>query len=238
MYGTGPPNVASPALAQPNHPHASAAEGNFLDSKQKMSETIDALLGAAGPDPEAWLADPHAAVRRAALLNCAARYSGERLAAVLRRAMHDADATVRREAVEQAGRHTIEDGDITDRALDMLSNDPDILCREAAAFALGEIAAGSGTGADHIAMSVAERLQTEREPLVREAIAAALGAIGEPRTLNVVIGLTQGEKPAVRRRAVVALAAFEAPAAAAAMQAALCDRDKYVREAAEWLLGE
>jgi HEAT repeat protein len=46
------------------------------------------------------------------------------------------------------------------------------------------------------------------------------------------------DKPAVRRRAVLALAAFEGPEVEARLRQALTDRDWQVRQAAEDLLGD
>ena len=48
------------------------------------------------------------------------------------------------------------------------------------------------------------------DPLCREAAVAALGAIGDPAGLAAVLAALE-DKPAVRRRAAVALAAFEGP---------------------------
>ena len=146
------------------------------------------------------------------------------------RALGDPDAAVRREAAEATGRHPAAAASLRERLQSTLDADDDAHCREAAAFALGE--SGSGAAAD----ALVDALETEQTPLVREAIAGALGALGRPDTVGVVVSLTRGEKPAVRRRAVVALAAFDTPAADAAIEAAAHDRDRYVREAAEWLL--
>jgi HEAT repeat protein len=46
------------------------------------------------------------------------------------------------------------------------------------------------------------------------------------------------DKPAVRRRAVLALAAFDGPEVEAALEAALDDHDRQVRQAARDLLAE
>ena len=73
------------------------------------------------------------------------------------------------------------------------------------------------------------------DPLVREAAVAALGALGDPGTLEVVLAACD-DKPAVRRRAVLALAAFDGPEVEARLQTALTDRDWQVRQAAEDLL--
>ncbi len=70
------------------------------------------------------------------------------------------------------------------------------------------------------------------EPLVREAAIAALGAIGDERGLAaILVGCV--DKPAIRRRAVLALAPFSGPEVDAALHAALQDRDWQVRQAAE-----
>jgi HEAT repeat protein len=70
------------------------------------------------------------------------------------------------------------------------------------------------------------------EPLVRESAAAALGAIGDTRALPAILGACD-DKPHVRRRAVLALAAFDGPDVEAAIERALTDRDWQVRQAAE-----
>ena len=53
-----------------------------------------------------------------------------------------------------------------------------------------------------------ELAQSAKESLVREASVAALGAIGDPAAVDVIIAACS-DKPAVRRRAVLALAPFE-----------------------------
>lgn len=70
------------------------------------------------------------------------------------------------------------------------------------------------------------------EQLVREAGAAALGAIGDERGVPAILRAC-GDKPAVRRRAVLALAPFSGPEIEAAIDTALTDRDWQVRQSAE-----
>jgi HEAT repeat protein len=70
------------------------------------------------------------------------------------------------------------------------------------------------------------------DPTCREAAVAALGAIGDPTGLPAVLAAT-GDRPAVRRRAVLALAPFDGPEVEAALERALTDRDWQVRQAAE-----
>ena len=79
------------------------------------------------------------------------------------------------------------------------------------------------------------------DPLVRESSVAALGAIGDERGLDAILAAT-ADKPAIRRRAVLALAPFLDPGHPrageidAALHRALEDRDWQVRQAAEDLL--
>jgi HEAT repeat protein len=74
------------------------------------------------------------------------------------------------------------------------------------------------------------------DPLCREAAVAALGALGDESGLPAVLAATR-DRPAIRRRAVLALAAFDGPEVDAALERALGDRDWQVRQAAEDLLG-
>ena len=111
-------------------------------------------------------------------------------------------------------------------------DDPDHGVVEAAAWALGERAE---VGADAVAR-LSSVATGHGDPLCREAAVAALGAIGDDRGLPAVLAATR-DKPAIRRRAVIALAPFEGPEAEAALRRALEDRDWQVRQAAEDLLG-
>ncbi len=70
------------------------------------------------------------------------------------------------------------------------------------------------------------------DTLVREAAAAALGAIGDERGLPAILAACT-DKPQVRRRAVLALAPFDGPEVDAALDRALADRDWQVRQSAE-----
>jgi HEAT repeat protein len=74
------------------------------------------------------------------------------------------------------------------------------------------------------------------DALVREAAVAALGAIGDPAGLPAILAATE-DKPAIRRRAVLALAPFDGPEVRAALERAITDHDWQVRQAAEDLLG-
>jgi HEAT repeat protein len=106
---------------------------------------------------------------------------------------------------------------------------------EAACFALGEIGEPVGRHPDAIERLV-DVAGSHADPLCREAAVAALGAIGAPEGLPAVLAATM-DKPAVRRRATLALAAFEGPEVDEALRRALTDRDWQVRQAAEDLTG-
>lgn len=179
--------------------------------------------------------DPDARVRIAALgalVRGAPKVSGR---AAWRRATRDTDATVRRRAAElapaldtRATRATM-----VDRVLTLLADD-DVLVAEAAAFALGELGSRrQRVTKDGLLSAALARATTEHaDPLVREAAVAALGAIGDASSLPAVLTATR-DRPAIRRRAVLALAAFEGAEVEAAIQAALTDTDWQVRQAAE-----
>ncbi|MEO6653886.1 MAG: HEAT repeat domain-containing protein [Ilumatobacteraceae bacterium] len=133
----------------------------------------------------------------------------------------DPEPIVRRHAAELAGKRP-------GLALDRLLADDDPTVVEVAAWACGE--------QEHIDDSTLHaliELTTEAaDPLVREAGAAALGAIGDQRGLAAVLAACT-DKPHVRRRAVLALAPFAGPEVETAISHALEDRDWQVRQAAE-----
>lgn len=141
---------------------------------------------------------------------------------VLVGALADESTAVRRRAVTLAARRAHVD-------LAGALADPDPVVVETAAWAVGEQEAGI-----HVPTLIA--LATgSAEPLVREAAVAALGAIGDERGLPAILAAC-ADKPAVRRRAVLALAPFDGPEVDAALRAALDDRDWQVRQAAEDVL--
>ena len=136
-------------------------------------------------------------------------------------ALGDADPEVRRRACQVA---------ITMPGVDLtpMLGDPDPGVVEVAAWALGERGAGSA-GAVEVLAAVA---LGHDDPLCREAAVAALGAIGDDRGVPAILAATR-DRPAIRRRAVIALAPFSGPEVDAALERALEDRDWQVRQAAE-----
>jgi len=165
------------------------------------------------------LGDPEPDVRAAAIgaLERIGALTGEHVTA----AFGDSAPVVRRRAAEAAG-------GLPGVSLAPLLDDADATVVEVAAWACGE--------QERVADDVLARLITlasdHTEPLVREAAAAALGAIGDERGLAAIIAAC-ADKPNVRRRAVLALAPFDGPGVDAALAAAANDRDWQVRQAAE-----
>jgi HEAT repeat protein len=125
------------------------------------------------------------------------------------------------------------DARVAPALLDRLA-DPDVTVVEAVAWSLGELDdAARAAGA---VRALAELTRTHRDALAREAAVAALGALGDDDALPAILDACR-DKPAVRRRAVLALAPFDGPEVDAAIDAALTDRDWQVRQAAEDLRG-
>jgi HEAT repeat protein len=142
-------------------------------------------------------------------------------------ALGDGDPAVRRRACQVAAA----DADTVVPALIERLADADDEVVEMAAWALGE----RGNGSDPTVTALAAVAGGHADALCREAAVAALGAIGAPAGLPAILAATT-DKPAVRRRAVLALAPFDGPEVEAALQRALEDRDWQVRQAAEDLL--
>ncbi|HUB71414.1 MAG TPA: hypothetical protein VL984_13410 [Acidimicrobiales bacterium] len=173
----------------------------------------------------------------------------------LRRALSDPAPAVRRRACEVAAAiaRPGEDGakrrpgpdELGELPVDIagLLSDSSPPVVEAACYALGELGEGAGWGASAVPGAgpasvgpLALTATSHPDPLCREAAVAALGALALPAGLAAVLsGL--GDKPAVRRRAVIALAPFEGAEVEAALARALEDRDWQVRQVAEDLVG-
>lgn len=142
-------------------------------------------------------------------------------------ALGDADHEVRREALESVAQVTVDDPRLFTAMLQRLDDD-DPLVVDAAIFALGE----------HLYRPAVERLATiatsHDDARCRESAVASLGAIGDDRGRAAVLAAL-GDKPPVRRRAIVALANFEGPDVDAALARASEDRDWQVRAAVSQL---
>ncbi len=182
---------------------------------------IIALAGHMG-DPDtarAGLADPEPAVRGTAL--GALHRLGALRTHELTASFRDASPPVRRRAAEVAANYpTISMRELLDDL------DPTVV--EVAAWSCGEHEVVD----DDVLLRLIELAGSHDDALVREASVAALGAIGDERGLTAILAGCN-DKPAVRRRAVLALAPFEGDLVDAALAAAQVDRDWQVRQAAE-----
>jgi len=182
----------------------------------------DALVRGSAGDP-----DP---VVRAARLGALERL-GDLSVDQLAEALCDPDARVRRRAAVLAAR--VRGKGSRSRLPSLLCDrlsDEDPLVAEAAAWALGEKRHRGSV------VALASMAAEHADPRCREAAIAALGAIGDPSGLSAVLGALD-DRPALRRRAVVALAGFDGPEVDDALQTCLTDTDWQVRQAAEILLG-
>ena len=110
-------------------------------------------------------------------------------------------------------------------------DDPDVFVAEMAAWCVGERSPASDIEIE----TLIDRTTSHSEAVVREACAAALGSLGDERGLPAILAACS-DKPAVRRRAILALAPFEGDDVDAALQRALEDKDWQVRQNAEDLL--
>ena len=206
-----------------------AARVHLDDPDPKVREAALRALdrtGSAGRDDlERALADEHPAVRMAALELAAGR--PEIPAASVAAGLEDPDPRVVEVAAWACGElgSDADGADAADLVGDVSGGD----CRE-----LGSDAGGADLSG--VISALASVAAAHVDALCRESAVAALGSLAHPSGLPAVVaGLD--DKPAVRRRAVIALAAFDGPDADAALRRARSDRDRQVREAVEEMLG-
>src|SRR4029453_10097 len=158
-------------------------------------------------DVQRALDDPDARVRAAAVAAAVRAGTPEIAEAAVAAALAGGAPPVRRRAAELvrvlASRRA---PDALARALVDVLRDDDATVVEAAAWALGEL--GGAAGAVGATSALAAVTTTHDDPLAREAAVAALGALGDPEGLDAILQACT-DKPAVRRRAVLALAPYE-----------------------------
>jgi HEAT repeat protein len=164
---------------------------------------------------------------RAAALGALARCGAIR-AGVLVTALGDADPGVRRRAAEEAGR--LADAAVGPALVAGLADAVDGVV-EAAAHALGELPDPDPAWIDALAALVT----SHPEVVVRETAVAALGSAGLDEGRAAVLAATT-DVATVRRRAVLALAAFDGDDVEATLVRLSEDRDRQVRQSAEDLL--
>ncbi|MHB8497211.1 MAG: HEAT repeat domain-containing protein [Acidimicrobiales bacterium] len=143
----------------------------------------------------------------------------------LSRALDDPEPLVRRRAVELAA-------SFPSVPIVPALDDPDPSVVEMTAWSLGERTERTSI---HRLAALSSRVGGHPDALCREAAVAALGAIGDQASKAAVIAAL-GDKPAIRRRAALALAALEGPDVDAALERCRSDRDWQVRQVAEDLL--
>lgn len=224
------PSDGGPQAAQPKSPDHPPLVGAAADRRNEVL-----VAGHAGDAATArsHLDDPEPEVRATAL-RALARCQ-QLTADQLQSASADPAVPVRRRAAELSATH---DGDVP---LEQLLSDPADSVAEISAWACGERTDGVRWLPQLMPMA------TEHDnPLCREAAVAALGAIGDPRGMDAILAACS-DRPAVRRRAVLALSPFapdgntttsaDQHPVLVAWEAALDDRDWQVRQAAEDLLG-
>jgi HEAT repeat protein len=110
--------------------------------------------------------------------------------------------------------------------------DPDDGVTEVAAFVAGEIFEAPAASSPPVVAALSGIATTHSDALCRESAVAALGAIGDPSGLPAVLAGC-ADRATVRRRAVLALAAFDGPEVEATLERLTTDRDLQVRQAAE-----
>jgi HEAT repeat protein len=141
-------------------------------------------------------------------------------AAQVESCLRDTEMDVRLAAAELSAKYFAD--------LTIALNDSEYLVVEMGAWACGEH--------ESVSEDVFARLLNlgveHTHPLVREASIAALGALGDDRALPVILAGCN-DKPAIRRRAVLALAPFDGVEVEAAIDKALNDKDWQVRQSAE-----
>ena len=184
------------------------------------------LAGHAGDDATARSlltdADPRT---RASALSALVR-SGAVSGAELATALTDPEPFVRRRAAQDVGRLT---GPNTAPSLSGALSDPDPMVVEIACWAAGELESESDVE------QLIDIAGHHEDPLCREAAVAALGAIGDERGRHTVVTACS-DIATIRRRAVLALAAFDGPESTAMLRRLTADRDLQVRQSAEDLL--
>lgn len=165
------------------------------------------------------LNDPSPRVR------CAALGALDRMSALDAAALHvalaDPSEEVRSHAAELSAGHP-------DVDLHGALSDPHAQVIEAAAWACGEHAAP----VDRVVSRLCELATGHPDAQCRETAVAALGAIGDETGLPAILAATR-DRATVRRRAVLALAAFTGDEVSEALERAAGDRDWQVRQAAE-----
>ena len=143
---------------------------------------------------------------------------------MLEKSVYDPSPEVRKRAIELLAKRPEE---IPLNVFD----DTDPLVVETACWAAGE----KENQTHEVITQLCLIADSHTDQLCREAAVAALGSIGSSLGLETVLEALK-DKPAIRRRAAIALAAFDDPKVDEALKKSLNDRDWQVRQIAEDLL--
>jgi len=135
--------------------------------------------------------------------------------------LSDGDVEIQRESLQLFAHDELNDPDVLALVVELLGDDDDLVV-EGAAFALGEHLF------DDAVVELCEVAASHEDARCRESAIAALGSIGDDRGRATVLNALK-DKPAIRRRAIVALSNFEGPDIEAALDEAGEDRDWQVR---------
>jgi len=196
---------------------------------QNLSRRSVAVAGWSGDEATARLAlASHDEVLRASALVALARMN---LLSIpdLRRGLVDGHPHVRRRALS-----LVPAAWATDRtaapSLDRLLDDDDATVVEFACFVAGECLPAPTPVVERLV----EICTSHDDALCRESAVAALGAIGDPSAVHAVLAACR-DKATVRRRAVLALAAFDGDEVDDMLVQLTTDVDWQVRQAAEEL---
>ncbi|MEC7810102.1 MAG: HEAT repeat domain-containing protein [Actinomycetota bacterium] len=193
--------------------------------KQKISNRQEAILaGFSGNHKlaKSLFNDEDAKVRSAALSSL--EKLGKLSKEILNKAICDTSSEVRKRGIEIIAKR--------DEPLPLKTlEDEDPLVLETACWAAGEKEKPSS----ELIRKLCSIAKSHEDQLCRESAVAALGSIGSPSGLETVLSALK-DKPAIRRRAAIALAAFDDPKVDDALKESLNDRDWQVRQIAEDLL--
>ena len=140
-----------------------------------------------------------------------------------RQTLSDQDVEIRRESLQLFAHEELNDPDVLALVVALLGDDDDLVV-EGAAFVLGEHLFNAAV------VELCDVAASHEDARCRESSVAALGSIGDDRGRATILNALK-DKPAVRRRAIVALSNFEGPDIEAALDEAGEDRDWQVRSA-------
>ena len=171
------------------------------------------------------MASPHAILRRHGLVGLERR--GALSHDDLIGAIGDPDPENRSRALRCAARGSEASADLIE-AITLATSDPVDYVAVAAVRTIGDLEI-------HDALELVISLATSADDaMAREEAVAAIASLGDPRGLQAIVAASE-DKPAIRRRCVAALGAFEGDLVEATLDRLSTDRDWQVRQAVAML---